>query len=101
MKRISKEFAVIAAIVPAATAGALRFIPDKLSWEAEVNGYEETLGTFRRVEVDLSGQADMAPASAGKLRNRIILALGREALDENESWIRSHRERPLEPLVGG
>jgi len=34
-------------------------------------------------------------------RRQIILALGAEALRENETWLREHRERPLEPIVGG
>ena len=41
------------------------------------------------------------PADAAAARGSIILALGKEALDENETWIRRHRERPIEPLVGG
>ena len=44
---------------------------------------------------------DHVSADAAAARSGIILELGKEALDENETRIRRHRERPLEPLVGG
>jgi hypothetical protein len=38
------------------------------------------------------------PAEVAVRRHAIIEALGREALKENEAWLRTHRDRPLEPL---
>ena len=98
-----RELFVISTIMLTAVAGALRFIADKLSWEAEVNGYEEILDTFHHAQTELAaipGEEPMS-ADAAAARGSIILALGKEALDENETWIRRHRERPIEPLVGG
>ena len=99
--KLAKELIGIAVIMPAAVAGALRFVADKSSWAAELSGYEHACGHFKR------GQA--ALVAAGRVRGRgrrgehreIILALGAEALSENENWLRAHRERPLEPIVGG
>jgi hypothetical protein len=98
-----RELLVISTVLLTAIAGALRFIADKLSWEAEVNGYEEILETFCHARADLAGIPGEHPAAAdaAAARGSIILELGKEALDENETWIRKHRERPLEPLVGG
>ena len=98
-----RELLVISTVMLTAVAGALRFIADKLSWEAEVNGYEEILDTFQHANAELTTIRSEAsvPADAAAARGSIILELGKEALDENETWIRRHRERPLEPLVGG
>jgi hypothetical protein len=98
-----RELLVISTVMLTAVAGALRFIADKMSWEAEVNGYEEILDTFQHANAELTTirSEDPMPADAAAARNSIILELGKEALDENETWIRRHRERPLEPLVGG
>jgi hypothetical protein len=97
-----RELLVISSVVLTAIAGAIRFIADKLSWEAEVNGYEEILETFRRAKAELEAlPAEPGTPVGDTMRGRIILELGKEALDENETWLRAHRERPLEPLVGG
>lgn len=97
-----REMLVISSIVLTAIAGAIRFIADKLSWEAEVNGYEEILESFRRAKAELAVLPGEPGTPVGDTaRGRIILELGKEALDENETWLRGHRERPLEPLVGG
>jgi hypothetical protein len=97
-----REMLVISSVVLTAIAGAIRFIADKLSWEAEVNGYEEILETFRRAKAELAALPSEPGTQAGDAARRsIILELGKEALDENETWLRAHRERPLEPLVGG
>jgi hypothetical protein len=86
---------MIAAILLPAIAGAIRFVAEKLSLEAEVNRYEEALGTFTRAKARLA-----ALAGEDRLRESIVISLGKLALEENESWIRAHRERPLEPIVG-
>jgi hypothetical protein len=103
-QHLGTEFVKMAAIVPAAFAGALRYVAEKRSWEAEVHNFDETLEIFRRAQSGLSAldrAADMSAADKAVCRRRIVLELGQEALGENESWIRAHRERPLEPVVGG
>jgi len=57
--------------------------------------YEAALALFERAagELDLIG----APTDASRT---VIRVLGRAALDENEYWLRTHRERPVEQAVG-
>ena len=84
----------------AASAGAIRFVADKLSWESEFGRYEDALETFRKAK-DALAHVTAADAQHQELRrSRILLALGRQALAETEGWLRAHRERPLEPVVG-
>jgi hypothetical protein len=94
----AKELIAIAVIMPAAIAGALRFVADKSSWAAELAGYEHARAHFRRGQAALRATA---PAAGAAEQRELILALGAEALAENENWLRAHRERPLEPIVGG
>jgi hypothetical protein len=81
-------------------AGSVRFVAEKLSWEAEARLYEEMLKLF-----EFAGQKfealDVDGAETNNERLSIIAELGREALAENEAWIRARRERPLEPVLGG
>jgi hypothetical protein len=93
--RLAKDMVAMAAILPVAAAGAIRFIAEKLSWSAELRGYKEAEARFRR------GAEALADNPAADARRRIITALGLDALRENEAWLRAHRERPLEPIVGG
>jgi hypothetical protein len=85
-------------VVIASVAGAVRFYAERLAFEVELHSYRETLGTFKRAQADLDNADGNGPAEAAK-RCRIILELGKYALRENESWIRAHRVRPLEPHV--
>ena len=90
----------IAVIFPAAIAGSIRYVAEKLSWEAELSGYEHACERFRRGLAALAAAKSMGSGEADEHRE-IVRAMGAEALSENENWLRAHRERPLEPLVGG
>ena len=96
----AKELIGIDVIMPAAVAGALRFVADKSSWSAELTGYEHDRSHFMRGQAALLAIGPFVGPAVGEQRE-IILALGAEALMENENWLREHRERPLEPIVGG
>jgi hypothetical protein len=98
--KFAKELVGIAVIMPPAIAGALRFVADKSSWAAELAGYEHARAHFGRGQAALAHAGPLKGAAKGEHRE-IILALGAEALSENENWLRAHRERPLEPIVGG
>jgi len=82
-------------VLLSAGAVAVRFVAEKLVWEAEAHRYEAALALFERAagELDLIG----APTDASRT---VIRVLGRAALDENEYWLRTHRERPVEQAVG-
>ncbi len=92
-------WAGIALIVFVTFAGAARYVAEKLSWEAELRGYEHALDAFQMANSVLDDLAtgDLSVAAKDARRKDLIFLLGRKALAENESWLRAHRERPLEP----
>ena len=81
-------------------AGAIRYVAEKLSWEVELHGYEDALDAFKTgsAELDKIESSTLSDEQKGDHRERVIFQLGRLALAENESWLRAHRERPLEPV---
>jgi hypothetical protein len=94
-----EELLAFAVVLAATLAGAIRFVSDKSSWMAELTGYEHALRHFQRGQAALGAAAQHRDPEAE--RREVVLALGVEALAENENWLRSHRERPIEPIVGG
>jgi hypothetical protein len=84
----------------ASIAYSMQFVSSQLSWAQEMRGYEDALQTFHKARSalrDIRGSGAGA-AECAAFRHTILDALGREALKENESWLRTHRDRPLEPL---
>jgi hypothetical protein len=99
--KFTHKLALIILIGAAALAGAIRFYAEKMSQEHELFSYRDALVTFRRAQQELQEvDGDASPAGQAR-RNAILIAVGKEALEENEAWIRAHRLRPLEPVVGG
>jgi hypothetical protein len=89
-----------------AAAGAAKFIAEKIGLEAEAHGAAEASIIYVRarhaldaVDRDLA-QGLIGVEEAHRRRQRIVLDLGQYALTETESWLRSHRERPLHPPIG-
>jgi hypothetical protein len=97
--RWAKELVAMAVILPISIAGAIRYVAEKLSWEAELSGYEHARERFRR-GLDVLAEVRASAPEASEDYRGIVRAMGAEALSENENWLRAHRERPLEPLVG-
>lgn len=93
-------WAGIVLIVSVTIAGAIRYVAEKLSWEVELRGYEDALDAFQTAKAVLADVAasDMSAEAKRARRKELIFLLGRKALAENESWLRAHRERPLEPV---
>ena len=92
---------IFAAFLPA-IAGGIRFLLEKLAIEAEALSYRDALGWFRRAE-ELFRSMQLGPErTADDERARVIVReLGTLALGENEVWLRSRRQRPLSPVIGG
>lgn len=82
-------------VLLSAGAAAVRYVAEKLVWEAEAHRYEATLTLFQRAAAELTHIGMPSDASRA-----IVRALGRAALEENEYWLRAHRERPVEQAVG-
>ena len=72
-------------VMSATLAGAIRFVSDKSSWTAELTGYEHALRHFRR---GLKALQDAALLAGDAERREVVLAMGKEALAENENWLR-------------
>jgi hypothetical protein len=101
-KHVVTNAVIGALVVLYAIAGALRYRMEKLNIEAEALDYRDALRRFERAERRLARGSDPesgAPADE-KTARRIVLELGSHALAENESWLKSRRERPLTPVVG-
>jgi len=99
-ERASSGLLIFSGVLVAAIAYAMQFISDQLAWAGEMRGYEDALAVFRRARSTLKtiDLADVDAVERKIQRHAIIEALGKEALKENEGWLRAHRERPLEPL---
>jgi hypothetical protein len=95
------KLALIAIVGTAALAGAIRFYAEKMSQEHELFSYRDALVTFKRAQEELRELEGDSSAEGQTRREEILMAIGKEALEENEAWIRAHRLRPLEPVVGG
>ena len=91
-------------VVLTAVAGAVHFHAEKRGFEAEGFAYRDALDKFTRAERAFArlvdpvggvpvGQNDMAAQT-------LVRELGLLALRENETWLKTHRERPLSPVVG-
>ena len=97
-----KNLTIVTFVVLTALAGAIRFVTEKLGLEAEALAYRDALGKFEAAErilarnwdADAKAPRDIAAAQA------LVRELGIQALRENETWLRAHRERPLSPVIG-
>jgi hypothetical protein len=91
----------LAVVVLSAAAVGIRFVAEKLVWEAEAHRYEAALALFERAAGELDViLGDETPAYVPEEALDVVRALGRAALEENEYWMRTHRERPVEQAVG-
>jgi hypothetical protein len=91
---------IFGGVFVASMAYGMQFISDQLVWAGEMRSYEDALEVFRRARLSLKAidASDVDAAERRARRDIVLEALGKEALKENESWLRAHRERPLEPL---
>lgn len=99
-ERVGPGLLVFSGVLVASIAYAMQFVSDRLAWAGEMRSYEDALEVFRRASSALTAiaRADVDAAERKIRQDTIIETLGIEALKENESWLRAHRERPLEPL---
>jgi hypothetical protein len=93
--------AVLVIFLPA-LAGAMRFMAEKFAIEAEALSYRDGHIWFEHGRELLSaavpGEGDELADARGRF---IIRNLGALALRENESWLKTRRQRPLSPVIGG
>lgn len=85
-----------------AMAGALRFISEKMAMEAEARSYRDALEWFERADRLLSElRPGQGRQEADAKARDVVRQLGILALGESQQWLKSRRERPLSPLIGG
>lgn len=97
-----EKLTVLVFVLLTAFAGAIRFLTEKLGFEAEALAYRDALNKFQRAEWCFARLADPVtglPRDDTAAR-ALVLELGTLALRENESWLKAHRERTLSPVVG-
>jgi hypothetical protein len=100
------QFLGTTALLLLAFAGAVKYVSEKVGVEAEAQGAAEASVIYSRArrsldQIDREFAAKLiGVAEANRRREQIVLDLGQYALTETESWLRSHRERPLHPPVG-
>jgi hypothetical protein len=101
-QRFAHEGVVFLVIFVPALAGALRFVSEKFAVEAEAITYRDGHVWFEHAREMLAelkpGQGD---AEADRRAQDVVRRLGRLALEENETWLKTRRQRPLSPVVGG
>jgi hypothetical protein len=101
---MTERLAVVVFVVLTAAAGAVHFHAEKRGYEAEAFAYRDALDKFERAEQVFAALVDPVsgvPVDAHVARARgLVRALGLLALRENEIWLKTHRERPLSPVVG-
>ena len=103
---ILHQFFGTVALLLLAFAGAIKYVSEKVGVEAEAQGAAEASIIYSRARRSLDQIDDAVAAKlidvaeANRRRQQIVLDLGQYALTETESWLRSHRERPLHPPVG-
>ena len=93
---VGHKLTALLMVVIAACAGATRYVTESLAWEAELHSYREARGMFLRAAA--RGNFSSAGLLLSNEQQEILFDLGRFALEENGSWIRAHRVRPLEPM---
>jgi hypothetical protein len=71
------------------SAGLIRFYTDRRNHSAQANQYADMRRAFARA-VDIMAHGALTPRQLQVL----LIELGELALDENEAWLKAHRERP-------
>ena len=102
LKHVAERVMGVSLVILSAWAGAWRYLTERRNLEAEALEYPGARVRFERAERLLAPGSD---ATTGTPRDeaaarKLVLELGRLALDENETWLKSRRERPLTPVVG-
>jgi hypothetical protein len=102
----AEHMSLVLMIALAAASGALRFVLERRALEAEAVSYREARQRFRaalRHAEQTRKEAAAQPNPAEfilKEDQKLGLELGKAALAENEAWVRTHRQRPFEPVGG-
>ena len=92
---------IVGVTLSALIAGALEAYADRLTPRRQIAQHTRMARIFDKAMAWLQPNPQMKPT--GNNANdpeRILLDLGKEALQENATWVEIHRERPIEVLHG-
>jgi hypothetical protein len=84
------------AVLLLAASGMLRWYTERRNHLAQAARYDDMLRVFRRAQAWLRVRGTVLDRTA----QQRLVELGELALDENEAWLKAHRERPSEPIAG-
>jgi hypothetical protein len=92
---LHKGLIILMVLLPAAGA-ALDDYAEKRGFNVDTKRYSEIVRIFRRAK-------QLLEEAKGDLekQQRVLLELGKAALEENSEWVLLHRDRPLELPKGG
>jgi hypothetical protein len=89
-----------------AASGMLRYYVEKRNHAAQAIQSDDCHRAFLRAQAILQsatgtlGDAREQDAQALRRARAVIVEISKLALDENEAWLRAHRERPVEAISG-
>jgi hypothetical protein len=89
-----------------AASGMLRYYVEKRNHAAQAIQSDDCHRAFLRAQATLQsatgtlGDAPGQDAHALRRARAVIVEISKLALDENEAWLRAHRERPVEAISG-
>ena len=92
-----KALVLMTNVLLLAGAAMVRWYSERRNHSAQALHYDDMLRAFRRA-ADWLQQNEGHPIID---LQRHVIELGELALDENEAWLKAHRERPMEPIAGG
>ena len=85
------------AVLLLAGSGMVRWYTERRNHLAQAAKYDDMLRIFRRAQSWL--RTPEARAMDRETQQKLV-ELGELALDENEAWLKAHRDRPTEPIAG-
>jgi hypothetical protein len=77
-------------------SGMVRWYTERRNHLAQAARYDDMLRVFRRAQTWLRARGPVLDRAA----QQELVDLGELALNENEAWLKAHRERPSEPIAG-
>ena len=85
-------------------AGACGYYEHRMAYKTQSHRYRSMKSVFNKAKESVCELTKSASTSARspsvQQTEEILLELGRQALNENQAWVRTHRARPIGPIRG-
>ena len=88
---------VVMGLLPA-LAAAFETYSEKMAFSVQAKQYVRMQRIFCRADEQLNNQLEKKDYISSK---KLLLFLGKEALEENGDWVNAHRERPIKVPIAG